>query len=185
MINVINRVIVSVLLIMLVVILIPTAVTPEGVAAFFSLQLSQVRVDPISIDHLIVVVACCFFIGLSVLLLNFEWKRPRSRAVQIAGGGRKSAELATESVAERIEADIEALPQVHRAIPRIVARGGVVDVNLEVRVDADVDVPTKAQEIDQVLRESIGRMGLKLGKPRVKIICVRGSSSNSTAPLTD
>ncbi|MGH2459171.1 MAG: hypothetical protein ACRDIY_09925 [Chloroflexota bacterium] len=185
MINVINRIIVSILLILLIVVLIPTAVTPDGVAAFFSLQLSLVKVDPISIDHLIVVVACCFLIALSAILLNLEWKRPRSRAVQIAGGGRKSAELATESVAERVEADVEALPQVHRAISRIVARGGVVDVSLEVRVDANVDVPAKAQEIDQVLRDSIGRMGLKLGKPRVKIVCVRGSSSDPTPAASE
>ncbi len=185
MINVINRIIVSILLILLIVILIPTAVTPDGVAAFFSLQLSQVQVNPISIDHLIVVIACCFLIALSVLLLNFEWRRPRARAVQIAGGGRKSAELATESVAERVKADVEALPQVRQAAPRIVARGGVVDVFLEVRVDADVDVPSKAQEIDQVLRDSIGRMGLKLGKPRVKIVCVRGSSSDPTPAASD
>ncbi|HVC33363.1 MAG TPA: hypothetical protein VNL16_07625 [Chloroflexota bacterium] len=154
-------------------------------AEFFAFQLEGIKVDPISVTHLVVIVACLFLIALSVVLLNFEWKRKRPRSVQIAGGGRKSAELATESVAERLRADVEAVPQVRQAIPLILARGGVVDVQLEARVDADVDVPAKAQELDQVVRESISRMGLKLGKPRVKIICVRGTTSDPTPAASE
>lgn len=185
MINVVNRVIVSIVLILLIVLLIPVAVTPEGVAAFFSFQLAGVHVDPISVSHLLIAVACCFLVALCAVLLNQEWKRKRPRAVQIAGGGRKSAELATESVAERLQADVEAVPQVRQAIPRILARGGVVDVDLEVRVDANVDVPAKAQEIDQIVRDSVGRMGLKLGRPRVKIVCIRGSTSDPTPATSE
>lgn len=179
MINAINRLIVSVLLIVLIVLLVPIAVTPEGTAAFFVFQLQSVQVAPISIDHLIIAAVCVILIALCVLLLSAELKRGRPRAVHIAGAGSKSAELATESVAERLRADVEAVPQVRQAIPVIHARGRVVDVQLEARVDADVDVPAKAQEIDQVLRDSAERMGLKLGNPRVKIICIRGTGSTS------
>ena len=185
MMNVVNRVVVSVVLIVLIVLLIPIAVTPQGVAEFFAFQLDKVRVDPISIPHLIITLACLFLIALFAVLLNLEWRRARPRSVQIAGGGGKSAELATESVAERLRADVEAVPQVRQAVPMIFARGGVVDVGLEVKVDADVDVPSKAQEIDRVVRDSIGRMGLKLGRPRVKIVTVRRSSSDPAPASTE
>src|SRR5579884_1077930 len=180
MLNVINRLIVSALLILCILLLIPIAVTPQGTAEFFAFQLDRIRVDPISITHLVIIVACCFLIAVCVLGLNLEWRRQRPRSVQIAGGTSKSAELATESVASRIRADVEAVPQVQQATPVIIARGGVVDVQLEVRVDADVDVPAKAQEIDQVVRESVSRMGLKLGRPRVKIVCAPGRPSDPT-----
>ncbi len=185
MINLINRIIVSALLILCILLLIPIAVTPEGTAEYFAFQLDRVHVDPISMTHLVVIVACCFLIAVCVLVLNLEWKRRRPKSVQIAGGVSKSAELATESVAGRVRADVEAVSQVQQAIPVITARGGVVDVQLEVRVDADVDVPAKAQEIDQIVRNSVSRMGLKLGRPRVKIVCAPGRTSDPPGRPSD
>lgn len=185
MLNIINRVIVSFVLIILIVLLVPIAVTPQGVAEFLAFELGKIHVDPISLEHLIIVVACLSLISLCVVLLNLEWRRPRPRAVQIAGPASKSAELATESVAERLRADVEAVPQVRQVQPVILARGGVVDVELEVRVDANVDVPAKAREIDQVVRDSISRLGLKLGRPRVKIVTVKGSTSDPTPAATE
>jgi uncharacterized alkaline shock family protein YloU len=185
MLNVVNRIVVSALLIFAIVLLIPIAVTPQGTAEFFAFQLEKVRVDPISLAHLVIIVVCLFIISLCVLLLNLEWKRRRPRSVQIAGGVGKSAELATESVAERLRADVEAVPQVRQVLPVILARGGVVDVQLEVRVDADVDVPAKAKEIDQVVRDSVSRLGLKLGKPRVKIVCIPGRTSDPTPAASE
>jgi hypothetical protein len=181
MLNVLNRVIVSVLLVGLAVVLLAVAVTPEGVASFAAARLSQVRVDPFSVDHLLIAVICLAVDALCVILLRLQWSRRQPRSVPLHSS--PSSELATESVVERLRADVSALPQVIGVNPTIHARGNVVDVGLDVRTVAGVDVPSKAAEVDQVARESVERLGLKLGRVRTKIAVARGSAA-PPAPST-
>ncbi len=179
MMNFFNRVIVSILLIALIVLLVPIAVTPQGVAEFVSSQLDQVKVEPISLPHLVIALAAFFLIALALVLLRLEWRRPVAKSVQIVSGGQ-STELSTASVAERLRSDVLAVAQVQRAVPTVTARGRLVDIEVDVLVDPDVDVPAKSQEIEQVVRESVARMGLKLGRPRVKITCARDIPTGSS-----
>lgn len=173
--NVLNRIIVSILLVVLTVLLLAVAVTPQGVAALIAFQLNLVQVDPISVQHLIIAVVCLVLCAIFVVLLRLQWARGRPRSVPLTGPG--STHLATESVVERLRQDVIAVSQVRQVTPTVVGRGKVVDVELEVRTDSDVDVPTKASEVEQVARDSVNRLGLKLGRVRVKIVVARGSAA--------
>lgn len=182
MLNILNRIIVTVLLLVVGVFLLAIAVTPQGVTTFLADQLSQVRVDPISVNHLIIAVVCLAVDALCFVVLRLQWARNRPTSVPLHGGG--STELATESVVERLKQDVMTIPLVVRVIPTIHVRGRVVDVALEVRTDAGVDVPSKASEVDQVVNDSISRLGLKLGRVKTKIVVARGAAGPASPTLS-
>jgi hypothetical protein len=179
MLNLLNRLIVSVLLIVVAVLLLAVAVTPQGVASFAVDQLSRVQVDAISLDHLIVAVVCLVLDALCLIVVRLQWSRGRPTSVPLEGGG--STELATESVVERLKHDVSAVADVRQVLPTIHVRGKVIDVALEVRTEAGVDVPTKASEVDQVVKDSIQRLGLRLGRVRAKIVVARGAPATETS----
>jgi hypothetical protein len=177
MLNFVNRLLVSILLLLLIVLFVAVAVTPQGVAGFLADQLTQVRVDLVS--HVIIAVICAILVVGFVGLLGLEWRRPRPQAIPLTGTGTGMTSLAAESVSERLRQDVQQMPQVRQANPILTVRGKAVDVLLEVRTDPNVDVPTKASEIDQVARDSVARLGLKLNRLQVKIHVARGAASQS------
>jgi hypothetical protein len=181
MLNFVNRLIVSVLFLFFIILLVAVAVTPQGVAGLFASQLNQVRVDPVSVDHLVIAVVCAVLVIGIGALLSIEWRRPRPQAIPLTGAGAGMTSLAAESLIERLRQDVQQMPQVRQATPILEVRGKAVDVLLEVRTDPNVDVPTKASEIDQVARESVSRLGLKLNRLRVKIHVARGAASQPPA----
>jgi hypothetical protein len=175
MLNLLNRAIVVLLLIVLFVISLAVAFTPEGVASFAADQLSLVKIDAFSVERLIITFVSLAIAVLCVILLRFQFRRRRPESVILTGGG--ATELASESVVQRLRQDVEAVAQVRQVIPHISGSGKAVNVTLEVRTDPDVDVPAKAGEVDQVARESVERLGLKLGRLRTKIVVGRGSAT--------
>jgi hypothetical protein len=181
MLNFVNRVIVSLWLLVLILLLLATAVTPQGTATFLAGELDQVQVDPISVQHLIVAAACLVLAVLSTLLLSLQWRRRRPPAIPLLSGSN-SATIAAESVVARLRADVEILEEVRQALPVVRGRGKVVDVQMDVRTDPAVNVPAKSAEIEQVVRDSMERLGLKLGRLRVKIAVAKGAVGRGPNP---
>jgi hypothetical protein len=180
MLNLLNRLIVSLLLLVVVALLLAVAVTPPGVASFVVDQLSAVQTASFSlVDRLLIAAVCIVVDALCLILLRLQWSRSRPTAVPLQGGG--STELATESVVERLRNDVSAVAEVSQVLPAIHVRGKVVDVAVEVRTQAGVDVPTKAAEVDQVVKDSIGRLGLRLGRVRTKIVVARSAPATGTS----
>jgi len=60
-------------------------------------------------------------------------------------------------------------PDARLALAQALKNRPALRVDISGRTDPDVDVPPKASEIDQVARESVSRLGLKLNRLRVKI----------------
>jgi hypothetical protein len=179
MLNFLNRLIVSAVLIAVSVLLLAVAVTPQGVADLAVRQLSQVHVELVSVDHLVIAVVCLLLVVLCLVVLRFQWSRGRPTSVPLDGAG--STELATESVVERLKQDVSAVGDVRQVFPTVHVRGKIVDIAVEVRTEPGVDVPTKASEVDQVIKDSVGRLGLKLGRVRTKIVVARGTPSAGKA----
>src|SRR5689334_16013596 len=117
MLNFVNRLLVSILLLLLIVLLVAVAVTPQGVAGFLASQLSQVRVDALSVDHLIIAVISAILVVGFVGLLSLEWRRPRPQAIPLTSSGTGKTSLAAESVIERLRQDVQQMPQVRQATP--------------------------------------------------------------------
>src|SRR5712691_6880868 len=115
MLNILNRVIVIILLILLLVVSVAVAFTPEGVASFAAAQLGQVKINPFSIERLIVTFVSLAVAVLCGILLRFQFRRRRPESVVLTGSG--ATELAAESVVQRLRQDVEAVPQVRQVIP--------------------------------------------------------------------
>ena len=107
---------------------------------------------------------------LCLFLLWLELRKPRQRTIQVQQVAGGEASIAVDSIAQRLEYNIDQLPDVVKVSPRINSRGRGVDVNLVLETSPDVDIPMKTDEVLQVTREVVEeRMGLKLGKVEVQI----------------
>lgn len=175
--NAFNRLIVILLLLLLIVVTAIVVIVPQGsfrlVATTFD-WLRQGSGDYINSDRLLFAAGRVLAGGLIILaclfLLWLELRRPRKktiRAQKVAGG---EAHIATSSIEQRLEYNIDQLPDVIKVSPRITGRSRGVDVDLMLETSPDIDVPMKTEEVLQVTREIIvERMGLKLGKVQIKI----------------
>ncbi len=96
--------------------------------------------------------------------------QPRGVRIRTAEGG--TAELATETVGQRLAWHLDQIAEIISVEPTVRARGSAVDVRLEVEAAPDVDVPLKTDEVVEVARDLIEHeMGLRLGKLDVRIRC--------------
>ncbi|MEZ4861218.1 MAG: hypothetical protein R3C14_07925 [Caldilineaceae bacterium] len=90
--------------------------------------------------------------------------------IRTAEGG--SAELDTASISRRLEWRLEQVAEVTNVIPVVKARGGSVDIRLEVEVAPEVDIPMKTDEVVATARDVIEEdIGLDLGKLDVHLRC--------------
>ena len=105
------------------------------------------------------------------LLLWLELRRPYGKAVRVQKVSGGEAKVTTDSIARRLEYNIDQLAEVISVKPKVMARGKGVHVQLNVETGPEINVPAKTEEISKVAREVIEeRMGLKLaGKLEISI----------------
>ena len=94
----------------------------------------------------------------------------RGAVIRTIDGG--SAELDTSSISRRLEWHLEQVAEVSNVVPIVRARGGAVDIRLEVEVAPEVDIPMKTDEVVGLTRDIIeDDIGLRLGKLDVHLRC--------------
>jgi len=105
------------------------------------------------------------------LLLWLELRRPYGKVVRVQKVSGDEAKVTTDSIARRLEYNIDQLAEIISVRPRVMAKGKGVQIRLDVETSPEVDVPAKTEEISKVAREVIEeRMGLKLaGKLEIHI----------------
>lgn len=104
-------------------------------------------------------------IGLFVLFL--EIRRPRVRAIKVQKVSGGDAVVAVDSIAKRLSYHVDQLADVVSCRPKISARGGGVEVDLDVEISPEIDIPMKDEEIRQVAAQVVEeQMGLKLRRIR-------------------
>jgi hypothetical protein len=176
--NVFNRVIVILLTMLaifvtLVIMIVPEAAMTLMVAVFQYLQQLATTMSsgsdwPLYTAGRVLIGGAIIVLGL--LLLWLELRRPKKRIIRaqkMAGG---EANIAVDSIAQRVAWHVDQLPDVVRVTPRISGRSRGVDVDLLLETSPEIDVPMKTEEVMQVTKEVIEeRMGLKLGKVTINI----------------
>jgi hypothetical protein len=110
----------------------------------------------------------------AVLLFGFlavlEVLTARTRGVRIRTSQGGSAELDTGSINRRLSWRLDQLAEIISVVPNVKAKGGAVDIRLEIETAPDVDVPMKTDEVVDVTRAIVEEdMGLKLGKLDVRM----------------
>ncbi len=103
-------------------------------------------------------------------LIWLEIRPPAVRTVPLLTQTGGKVHLTTDSVARRLAWHIDQLPDVVSVTPKVSGRGGVVDVKLDLETSPEIVVPVKTEEVINLTREIIEqRMGLKSGKIEVRI----------------
>jgi hypothetical protein len=179
--NVFNRVVVVVLLLALMAAVALVMVWP---APTTSLVVQGVAIAGDFLTRLVpwvVLVAGILALIVLLIILVLELRRPRARAVKIDRVTDGEAYLKLDSIARRLAYHVDRLVDVVGVTPRVRARGGSVDVWLEVETVPDIEVPMKTSEILAVVKDQIeDKMGLKLHRAKVQL---KSSSYPRQAPL--
>ena len=101
-------------------------------------------------------------------ILWLEVRRPRAKTIKVMKVSGGQAELATDSIANRLEYNIDQLADVIKVKPIISPGRKGVKVDLELETTPDIEVPMKTEEVQQLTKEIVETsMGLKLESVRV------------------
>jgi len=169
--NIFNRVVVVLLLIALILISAAVIVLPRQaitVAREFVAALDT-YVSAFQ-GWVFMTIALLGLIALCIVLLWLELRRATPSTVRVEKISGGEARVAVESVAQRLQYNLDQLPQVLSVKPRVSARGKRVDVTLDIETTQDVNIPAKTEEMSQITRSVIEeQMGLKLGKMIVSV----------------
>lgn len=167
MLNWVNRAIVVVVLFLVFLVALGLAIAPGFTASLLRDWSAALAVDFLSAGHLAIAIVAVPVALAALALLVLELRLRRPAAVALAG--EPGARLAAETIIDRLRQDVEALPLVDQARPIVQPRRRSVDVQLMVTTAPQVDVPAKAAEISEVARQTIERLGLKLGRLNVQL----------------
>ena len=169
--NIFNRIVLVLLLVVLILVSATAIVLPQQ--TFTALQnvvdnlasyTSQFAGWALMTGVLLVVIALC------ILLLWLEFRRKASRTVRVEKISGGEARVAIESVVQRVQYNLDQLPQIVSVKPRVSAKGRKMDILLDVETTHDVNIPAKTEELSQLTRAVIQeQMGLKLGKVVVTV----------------
>lgn len=114
------------------------------------------------------------------ILLVFELLPGRPTGVKLAGIPGGEAVLTVDAITQRLKYEVENIPGIREARPKVRPRGRQVDVDLELRLDSDVDVGPKTQEaVDLARRVLTDRLGVS---PRQIRALVRSVERPRPAP---
>jgi len=173
--NIFNRIAIVLLLISLILVSAAVIVLPKQAISVASNAIQALDVYASTFQGwLFMTLALAAIILLCIVLLWLEFRRTAPRTVRVEKITGGQARVAVESVAQRLQYNLDQLPQVLSVKPRIAARGKRVDITLDVETTQDVNIPVKTEEIGQITRSVIQeQMGLKLGR---LVVAVRHTS---------
>jgi hypothetical protein len=186
--NILNRILVILLLLGLLVVLALLAGAPAetlGVATLAMGNLHGLAVRLLPAGRALVGLTG---VGLALLVLFVLWleiRRPSQRTVRVRQSAGASAEVTTQTLRERVEIAVAALPGVVSAAARARSYGRSVEVWVETEIAPDIQVAPKADEIAAAVRHvTETTMGLALqGKPHIRIRAVRLPPVPSAEPV--
>jgi len=172
--NTFNRVVVILLLLAIIIVMTVVLVVPrpmievvQGWLSNLDANLALVR-QPLLLIIGVILALLVDVICVVLIWLEIRRRRPGAIRVQRISGG--VAEVTVDSVARRVEQKVSRLDGVISVKPDVIGRRGGVEVELDLEMSPEVDIPSKTEEICQVVKEAVeDKMGLKLRKVRANI----------------
>jgi hypothetical protein len=167
--EVFNRVLVTLLLIVLCATLIWAMLQPLQIVE--ALRLTANGLEDVMYSNYFLylgIAAAALFVVL--VLFWLEVRRRARKTVKVYQVSTGDVELSVSSIGQSLVHYIDGLSGVVKVRPRIISRGKALDVVLNVETRPDVDVPAKTSEICQVARDVVeGKLGLHLRKIQANI----------------
>jgi hypothetical protein len=170
-----NRIVATLVLLVLIPVVTVGLIVPREAIELVRDGLNQLddQLNPsVSVGWLVLRVALALVVdGLLIFLLYLQLRRPVERAVSVPKIKGGEAQIAIDSVVDRLRYHVDGLPGVLDVTPKILPHRRRVEVTLDIEMAADVNVPISIEEISAVARQVIEEeMGLKLkGKPRLHL----------------
>jgi hypothetical protein len=107
---------------------------------------------------------------LALAWLMQELRRKQTPVVKMRLPSGGEAAVTADSISRRLAWYIDQLADVNNVTPTVRTRGNAVDIDLNLQTAPDVDVPMKTEEVVAVARDVIEtQMGLQLNKVKVHI----------------
>ena len=172
--NVLNRIIVIVLLviflILLPVLIFLAMVMPDASVATAEQVVTSIQANLTFINRIVFsLVVALIFVAL-VLFLWLEIRRSRAKAVEVQEITVGEARVSISSIVQRLEYNIDRLQDVVSVHPIVKAKGNGVDVVVNLQTSPEIAIPMKTAEVVQLTRDVIeDQMGLKLHHVSVEI----------------
>jgi len=169
MMNIFNRVVMVILLLLALAVSVVFTTIPVRLLDVASNAIALLA-QSVQMARLVFVLIGIGFMLLWFLLLVLELWRPPRRTVRVEKVSGGQAEMTVDAIAQRVVYRVDQLADVVKVKPRIRAGRGGVDIDLDLETTPDIDVPTKTEEVCAVVKDVIEeRMGLRLNRIRVKV----------------
>jgi hypothetical protein len=189
--NAFNRIVTTLLLLILIPIVTIALLAPREAIELVQNGLENLHglVDssPSGLQMLIRIVAALLIDVLLVLVLYLDLRRPSPTSVRVQRARGSEAQIALDSVSDRLVYHVDRLSGVLNVVPVVTPHRGGVKILLEIDMAADEDVPACIDEIVEVTRRVVEQdMGLKLkGKPKLNLRTVQRPGSIASAATWD
>ncbi len=176
--NVINRIITVLVVILLWAAIVVLAAAPEQALAWAHqgldwVEVSLFRVASMQPGWLYPLLRGATIIVITLLTLAWvmqELRRKQTPVVKMRLPSGGEAAVTADSISRRLAWHIDQLADVNSVTPVVRTRGNSVDLDLNLQTAPDVDVPMKTEEVVAVARDVIEtQMGLQLNKVKVNI----------------
>jgi hypothetical protein len=175
--NLFNRIVTALLFLVLLVVSVLVAIAPAQAVLLVKSQ-SGVLVDLIQswyaynpfyfllLQIALVVASTLLFGGLFLLEI---WPR-RAKGVVVRTESGTKARMETDSISRRLAWHLDQLAGVISVVTDVRPSGKRIDLNVTVEAAPDIDVPSKTEEITNVVKDVVeNRLGLEMGKLHVFI----------------
>jgi hypothetical protein len=186
-----NRIVTTLLLLILIPIVTVALLAPREAIEQVQIGLEHLHglIDssPSGLQMLIRVVAALLIDVLLVLVLYLELRRPSPTSVRVQRARGSEAQIALDSVSDRLVYHVDRLSGVLNVVPVVTPHRGGVRILLEIDMAADEDVPACIDEVVEVTRRVVEQdMGLKLkGKPKLNLRTIPRPGSVSSGATRD
>jgi len=172
--NTFNRVVVVLILLAIIIVMTVVLVVPRPMIEVVQGWLSNLdaRLALVAQPLLLIigVILALLVDVVCAVLIWLEIRRPKPKAVRVQKVSGGVAELTVDSIARRVEYSVSQLADIISIKPNVLGKRGGVEVELDLEMTPDVDIPSKTEEICQVVKEVVeDKMGLKLRKVRANI----------------
>ncbi len=169
--NIFNRIVVLLLLLVIIVVSAVLVAVPDLAISITQNGLENLAASLAQpLNRLIFSGGGLVIIIIAAFLIIAELRRPKRKAVKVAQVDGGEVEVATDSIARRLEYHVDKLADVTKVTPVVVSKGKGVEITLNLETSPEIDVPMKTEEVCQVAREVVEKsMGLVLDKIQVNI----------------
>ncbi len=168
--NTLNRIVIVLLVLVVMVVCTATFLLPLRVSNTVALQAEALndflfRMRPIVRIGLGILLALTVNLIL-LLFLILEVRRPASTAIKVQQTTGGEVELSVESIADRVDYEVDQLPGILSVDTDVASKRGGVLLELDVDIAGKFDVPERAEEIVETARRVVeDKMGLEMARP--------------------